>query len=351
MSHKKTKRPYDFYRALPKVELHRHLEGSVRLNTLIDVGRSHGIEIMGTDYLRPLVQMREDEPYTFDTFLSKFVTLRSFFRSPEVIARITREAIEDAALDNIRYLELRFTPVALSKEEDFPKAEVIDWVVEAAKKAEEEFGITTRLIASINRHESLELAEEVTQLAVDRKDAGIIGLDLAGGEAHFPATPFIGIFKEAQQAGLQLTLHAGEWGEASNVREAIEEFDSKRIGHGVRVMEDDSIVDLARERGTIFEVCVTSNYQSGVVPILQDHPLPTMLSSGLNVTVNTDDPSVSQITLSKEYQIVCEVLGMPVSVLAGRVIEAAKAAFLQEDERQQLVDSLTADLNKFTMKP
>jgi len=351
MSQNRTERPYEFYQAFPKVELHRHLEGSVRLNTLIDIGRSHGIEIMGTDYLRPLVQMREDEPYTFDTFLSKFVTLRSFFRSPEVIARITREAIEDAANDNIRYFELRFTPVALSKEEDFPKDEVMDWVIEAAEEAEEDFGLKTSLIASINRHESIELAEEVAQLAVDRKDSGIIGLDLAGGEANFPGTPFINIFKEAQRAGLQLTLHAGEWGEASNVREAIEEFDSKRIGHGVRVMEDRSVVDIAREHGTTFEVCVTSNYQSGVVPILNDHPLPEMLEAGLNVTVNTDDPSVSQITLSKEYQIACEKLGMPVSVLSERIIEAARVAFLPDEERDQLVESLRIDLKKYMAKP
>ena len=194
-------RPLKFYQTLPKVELHRHLEGSVRLSTLIDIGRTHGITTVGTDYLRSLVQIMEDEPYTFENFLSKFKTLRDFFCSPEVVTRITYEAIEDAALDNIRYLELRFTPVALSNSEEFPLGEVMDWVIEAAKTGEKDNGVITRLIASVNRHESLELAEKVIQLAIDRKDAGVIGLDLAGSEANFPAAPFIGVFREAVEVG------------------------------------------------------------------------------------------------------------------------------------------------------
>ncbi len=319
----------------------------MRLNTLIEIGRSHSIEIMGTGYLRSLVQIGKDEPYTSDNFLSKFTALRVFYRSPEVIRRITREAVEDAAIDNVCYLELRFTPVALSKAEDFPLAEVMDWVIEAAHEGEKEYGVITRLIASVNRHESVELAEQVTRLAIERKEAGIVGLDLAGGEADFPATPFIGLFREAQQEGLQLTIHAGEWGGAPNVLEAITEFGVRRIGHGVRVLEDSATVAVARERQTVFEVCITSNYQSGVVPVLKKHPFPQMLSAGLNATINTDDPSISQITLSDEYRLACEELGMPVSVLTGRILAAAQAAFLPDKERSQLMQSLEKELGKF----
>ncbi len=338
----RTRRPIEFYTALPKVELHRHLEGSLRLSTLTEVGRAHGIEIIGTDYLRPLVQVSEDEPFTFENFLSKFTTLRLFYRSPEVIERITREAIEDAAVDNIKYLELRFTPVALSRAEDFPLHKVIDWVIEGARKGEEELGVKTRLIASVNRHESVELAEEVVRLAVDRKDNGIVGLDLAGSEATASAAPFIGVFKEAQQAGLHITIHAGEWGGAENVREAIEEFQTNRIGHGVRVMEDPKVVALARERGTPFEVCVTSNYQSGVVKSLQDHPFAQMLSSGLNATLNSDDPSISQIVLSNEYRLANEDLGVSLAILRDQTLAAAKAAFLPDAERTALVQDIMA---------
>jgi len=338
--------PLSFYQSLPKVELHRHLEGSLRVETLSEIGQDHGLRNTGTHVLGPLVQIGENEPYTFENFLSKFATLRMFYRSPEVIGRITREAIEDAAKDNIRYLELRFTPVALSKAERFPLDQVIDWVIEGALEGEEAYGVKTRLIASVNRHESPDLAEQVAWLAMERKQKGIVGLDLAGNEAEFPAEPFLGIFREAQQEGLQITIHAGEWGGADNVHEAVESFKTQRIGHGVRVLEDEATVALASQEGTVFEVCLTSNYQSGVVTDLRQHPVVSMLDAGLNVTLNTDDPSVSKITLGEEYRLACEDLGVSLSVLQERILAAAQAAFLPDDQKDELVENLKTELGE-----
>ena len=333
------------YRALPKVELHRHLEGTLRLDTMLDIARQHGITIPA-DILRlsTLVQMQEEEKYTFQNFLAKFNTLRLFYRSPEAIHRITCEAIEDAAKDNVKYMELRFTPVALSRAERFPLHDVIDWVITSTDEAAKKFGVTVRLIASVNRHESHELAEQVAWLAAEQKDRGLIAMDLAGNEAEFKSEPFYGVFKEARQAGLHLTIHAGEWGPAANVKEAIEVMGAERIGHGVRVLEDDQVVALAKERGTVFEVCVTSNYQTGVVPELEAHPLGAMLKAGLNATINTDDPSISRITLSQEYHTVCESLGLSMDTLKERIVAAARAAFLSDDERDQLVKQLKKEL-------
>jgi adenosine deaminase len=129
-----------------------------------------------------------------------------------------------------------------------------------------------------------------------------------------------------------------------NVKEAIEEFDAERIGHGVRVLEDENIVALARERGTAFEVCMTSNYQSGVVKSLETHPLMKMLDSGINATINTDDPSISRITLSHEYYTACEELRMPQNTLRQRIVAAAQAGFLAESEKEKLVKQLQKDL-------
>ncbi|HUH99340.1 MAG TPA: adenosine deaminase [Anaerolineales bacterium] len=333
------------YRALPKVELHRHLEGTLRLDTMLDIARQHGITIPA-DILRlsSLVQMQEQEKYSFQNFLSKFNTLRLFYRSPDAIHRITREAVEDAAKDNVKYMELRFTPVALSRAERFPLHDVIDWVITSAQEAAKEFGVTVRLIASVNRHESHELAEQVAWLAAEQRDRGLIAMDLAGNEAEFQSGPFYGVFKEARQAGLRITIHAGEWGPAANVREAIEELGAERIGHGVRVLEDDRVVALARERHTAFEVCVTSNYQTGVVPALEAHPLGAMLEAGLNATINTDDPSVSRITLSQEYHVVCDELGISMETLKERILAAARASFLPDHERGKLVTDLDREL-------
>src|SRR3990172_8959989 len=323
------------YRSLPKVELHRHLEGSLRLDTMLDIAQKHGVTVpVSMLNLSGLVQVQDQDPMTFTNFLEKFNTLRLFYKSPDVIHRVTREAVEDAARDNVKYMELRFTPVALSRAERFPLHDVMDWVCSSAAGAAEEFGIQVRLLVSVNRHESTELAEQVAWLAAAHIERGIVGMDLAGNEAEFPAKPFTGIFNEARQAGLHLTIHAGEWAGADNVREAIEGLGAERIGHGVRVMEDENTVALARERCTTFEVCVTSNYQSGVVPALRDHPLPRMLQADLNVTLNTDDPSVSRIDLSHEFKLVREDLGIPLDLLKERVLAAARASFLPEGERE-----------------
>ncbi len=333
------------YRALPKIELHRHLEGTLRLDTMLDIAHQHGITVPADVLsLSSLVQMQEEEGFSFQNFLAKFNTLRLFYRSPEAIHRITREAIEDAARDNVKYMELRFTPVALSRAERFPLHDVIDWVIAAARQAGQELGVTVKLIASVNRHESHELAEQVAWLAAERKELGLVGMDLAGNEAEFKSEPFYGVFKEVRQAGLHVTIHAGEWGPAANVREAIENLGAERIGHGVRVLEDGYVTQMAKERGTAFEVCVTSNFQSGVVPSLDSHPLARMLDQGLNVTVNTDDPSISRITLSHEYHVVCDDLGVPLDQLKQRILAAAQAAFLPEKEREALVARFKQDL-------
>jgi adenosine deaminase len=331
---------------MPKVELHRHLEGSLRLQTMLDIANAHGITLPASIMrLSDLVQVQDEDPLTFQNFLAKFNTLRLFYKSPNVIHRVTREAVEDAAQDNVKYMELRFTPVALSRAERFPLHDVMDWVCSSAAEAAEEFDIQVRLIASVNRHESPELAEQVAWLSASHIERGIVGMDLAGNEAEFSAKPFAPILAEAKQSGLHLTIHAGEWAGAENVHEAIEELGAERIGHGVRIIEDKDVVALARDRGATFEVCVTSNYQSGVVPALSDHPLPRMLQADLDVTLNTDDPSVSRINLSNEFKLVHEDLGVPLEVLKERVLAAAQAAFLPQGERKELVKKLEKELN------
>jgi adenosine deaminase len=334
------------YLSMPKVELHRHLEGSLRLDTMAEVAQSHGLKLSKARELRELVQVHENDPYTFQNFLSKFETLRLFYRSPEIIGRITYEAITDAAADNVRYMELRFTPVALSVAQGFLLSEVMDWVVEHTRRASLEYGLTVNLIASVNRHESVKIAEQVAQLALERRAGGIVGLDLAGNEAQFSAKPFAGLFREVQKDGLHLTIHAGEWGGAENVAQALVDLNAERIGHGVRVVEDQAVVELARERGTAFEVCLTSNYQSGVVPALTEHPMTRMLAAGLNVTLATDDPSISRIALSDEYQAACEEQNLSLAGLRELVLAAAQAAFISPRQKEDLAASLALEMDQ-----
>jgi adenosine deaminase len=335
------------YVRLPKVELHRHLEGSLRLDTMLEIANQHEISLpSGIALLSRLVQVQDEDSLTFENFLAKFTTLRMFYRSPGVIERITREVIEDAARDNVKYLELRFTPVALSRAERFPLHDVMDWVCESAEKSAAQVGIPVRLIASINRHEAVELAEQVVWLAISHRARNIVAIDLAGNEAEHPALPFLGLFNEARQAGLHITMHAGEWGGPQNIRDAIEKFSADRIGHGVRVLEDEYTTSLARERLTPFEVCLTSNYQTGVVKQLADHPATGMIKAGLNVTLNTDDPSISQITLSNEYRVAREELHFSQETIKQCILAGAQASFLPPGEKDNLVEALTRELNQ-----
>jgi len=337
----------DFFRSLPKIELHRHLEGSLRLSTMLDIAHLHKLDLpyMDVDKFRSLVQVVDGEPYTFQNFLAKFSTLRHFYQSPEAIQRITHEAIEDAAADNIRYLEVRFTPVALTRVKGFPLGEAMDWVIEAVEKASSQYDIKIGLIASVNRHEEVDLAEEVIKLSVERLNQGILAVDLAGNEVDFPGEDFAPVFREAQQAGLKTTIHAGEWGGPERINMAIKTLGADRIGHGVRVLEDKAITAVTRETQTAFEVCPTSNHQSGVVTEINQHPLPKMIEAGLLVTVNTDDPGISQIDLSNEYEVCIRHLGISLTGLKNLVINAASASFLPLAERQALLAQISNELD------
>ena len=338
--------PPGSFHGWPKVELHRHLEGSIRLDTMLEISNRHAL---GLPHEQPalsrLVQVQPDDPLDATSFLAKFTTIRQLFCSPEVIDRITREAVEDAAADNVRYMELRFTPVALSRLKQFALADVMDWVCAAAAEAGARHGIKVRLIASNNRHEAVELTAEVAALAAARLHKGIIGIDLAGNEAAFPMHPFLPVFQKARCDGLAIAVHAGEWAGPENVRQAIEEFGAGRIGHGVRVVEDAAVTALARERGTMFEVCITSNCQTGVARTPAEHPFRRMRESGLKASLNTDDPSLSRLTLSTEYQLAVDALGITHAELKQSIIDAADSAFLPASEKLKLSASIRAELD------
>ncbi|MBI3359673.1 MAG: adenosine deaminase [Chloroflexi bacterium] len=324
--------------ALPKIDLHRHLEGSLRLETLVEIAHEHGLDLPASDIeaLRPLVQVTENDR-DFRDFLAKFDVLRRFYQTPEGVSRLAYEVVADAAADNIKYLELRFTPMALAKAQNFALEDVADWVIEAVNRAQADFGIQVRLIASFNRHEPVDVGRRVTQIAVDRIGKGITGLDLAGDEVNFGSGPFAPLFVEAHAAGLGITVHAGEWTGPDTVREAIEQMSAMRIGHGVRVVEDSSVVQLALERKATFEVCVTSNVQSGVVARLEDHPLHDLYSLNLRTTINTDDPSVCDVTLTHEYMVAVERLGFEIDDVKRTIITAAESAFVPPGEKADLV--------------
>lgn len=333
--------------AWPKIELHRHLEGAIRLTTLIDVAREYDIPLPAAhaDALRPYVQITDSDEASAEVFLSKFDVLRRFYTSMEIIRRITIEAIEDAARDNVTYMELRFTPHALTRQNNDSYRSAILTVCEATAEAARAHTIDVRLIVSVNRHESVTIAHRVLDAVLALNRPEVVALDLAGQEFGHNARPFRAVFLRAQEAGLHTTVHAGEWDSAGSVREAIEVLGAERLGHGVRAVEDSRVVQLVRERGVTLEVCPTSNLQSGVVKDLRHHPLIDLTYLNTRTTINTDDPALSNICLTDELALAHVGLGLPLETLKTCIINAASAAFLSDDARRTLIERLRRALD------
>jgi len=331
--------------ALPKIDLHRHLEGSLRLQTLAEIAQEHGIDLPSYDieYLRPFVTVTGGPP-DFHRFLEKFRLLRRFYPTQEAVERVAYEAVADAAADNVKYLELRFNPVALARAQGFSFDQVTTWVCGATARAQRDCGIRVNLILQIGRDEDLDTASQIADVAWAHRKEGVVGLDLAGDEARYPARCFSQIFQRARRKGLGVTVHAGEVGRGENVREAIELLGAQRIGHGVRSIENSEVVRLIRERGVALEVCPTSNLQTGAVHRFGWHPLPDLLALNLRVTINTDDPSVSDTTLTDEYLTAMLAMGVTLEQIKRSIVVAAEASFQPPAERKQLAEWFRKEL-------
>ncbi len=319
----------------PKADLHRHLEGSLRLQTLSELAqRDHNINT-----LRSLVQITGDHTPDFHSFLERFKFLHRFYCSKEAIKRIAYEAVADAAVDNVKYLELRFSPNSLAINQGFSIDEVMDWVIEAVNRAQQDYEIKARLIVTIVREFDHETSLHIAEAAIAHANQGIVGLDLAGDEVSDPMEPFADVFQMAKEAGLGITVHAGEAKQgqgAESVRKAIDLLGAQRIGHGVRAGEDPALLNLLRERGITLEMCPTSNLQTGAVTELVRHPLRDLHRQGVLVTVNTDNPSISDITLTDEYWEAFTGIGITLVELKETILNGVRAAFLPFDEKEQL---------------
>jgi adenosine deaminase len=310
------------------------MEGCLRLETLTEVAREHNVNLPSYDIeeLRPYVQFTDDMP-DFENFLGKMELLRKFYTADEAVERVAYEAVADAAEDNIQYLELRFSPARKM----IPAEAVVSNVVQGVRRAMQDYPIKARLLLTIVREFGLAIAEEMLELALAYKDQGVVGLDLAGHEHIHRGYPFAHIFQRARQQGLGVTIHAGEAGGADSVREAIELLSAQRIGHGVRSIEDHRVVRLVRERNVALEVCPTSNLQTGVIHTVMQHPLRDLYFLAVPVTINTDDPSVSDTTLTDEYLISIMGMGFTIRDIQQMILNAARATFLPPGEKQDLI--------------
>jgi adenosine deaminase len=331
---------------MPKVEIHRHLEGSLPVEFFLDLAREFPMDLPAdeADGLRHALSM-VDRPPDFKEFLRRFETLRSFYVDEECVRRAAREAVRLAAEESIRYLELRYNPVHFASQAGFHLERVVEWITESRDEAAAEFGIQVELIATVNRDDPVQESLPVIEAAIAGAGEHFVGIDIAGDETATNLVRFAGVVRRARAAGLGVTVHAGEVGPASNVQDAIRLLGADRIGHGIRVMEDPDVVRLAVETGTFFEVCPSSNLRTGAVESMEKHPIAEMARAGLAVTVSTDDPMIAGTTLTDEYLLLCEALGLESQDFLELNLTALQGAFRPAEERSQLEQMFEEDFS------
>lgn len=323
----------------PLAELHRHLEGSVRPETVLDLAQQHGVELPAytVEDLRPFIQVADTTPDLM-AFIAKFEFVRRSFVNYQAIRRITCELLDDAALEGIDYLELRFSPYYMAEPHGLNPIQIVETVCQAVHDYSLDVALLTKLICVLSRTYGPETTRIELEAAIAHADTGIVAIDLAGDERKFPGHLFVSHYEQAKEAGLRLVAHAGEAAGADSVRQAIVELSVDRIGHCVAAKDDESVMDLIGETGTAIECCPTSNLQTSTVENYADHPMPTFLRRGLLVTLNTDDPCVSDINLAYEYEIAEQEMGLSTEELMQVQRNALDAAFLTESERASLIE-------------
>lgn len=320
----------------PLIDLHRHLDGSVRLATILELGREHDIPLPGRtlDELRPHVIVSTPQPGLVE-FLAKFRWMTGVLADYDACRRVARENVEDASKEGIRYIELRFSPCFMADAHNLDPSRVTAAVIEGVREGEEATGVRANLIGILTRTYGPVRARRELRALLDHR-ADITALDLAGDEGNWPAELFVEHFLEGREAGWNITVHAGEAAGASSIFTAVEILGATRIGHAVRAVEDPSVMDLLRERRIGIEANLTSNVQTSTVPDYPSHPLRRFLEAGLLATINTDDPGISGIDLPYELDVAAPAAGLDESQIVQALDNAWNIAFLDDAERARL---------------
>ena len=323
--------------AFPLCDLHRHLDGSIRLQTVLELAQQHGIALPAQtpEALRPHIQVVGAESGLME-FIAKFRYLSEVLVDAEACRRIARENVEDALREGIDYIELRFSPWFMAQAHQLDPAEVVAAVIDGTRAGEMATGVRAQLIGILSRTYGPDTCMvELDALLAHRE--GLVALDLAGDEKNFPASLFREHFHRARNAGLHATVHAGEADGAHSIWSAIDDLGAERIGHGIRAVEDNRLMDYLAEQGIGLEVCLTSNVHTSTVTDLASHPARQLLQHGVKINLNTDDPGISGIDLAHEYQVAAPLAGLDPAMLRQIQLNALDMAFLGAADKSALM--------------
>ena len=320
---------------LPLIDLHRHLDGNVRLDTILDLGRQHNLPLPARDVegLRPFVQVTEPQPSLMD-FIAKFRWMTAVMVDYDACRRIAYENVEDAEREGLDYVELRFSPWFMSEPHGLDPIGVTEAVTDGVAEAlrSRRFRVKVKLIGILSRTYGPDVAWRELDALLTCCDR-LAALDLAGDEAHQPGDLFRAHFRRAREAGLEITAHAGEAAGPESVWQALRELKATRIGHGVRAIEDSALLDYMVEHRIGVESNLTSNVQTSTVPNYASHPLRRFLERGLLATINTDAPGISGIDLRHEYEVAAPAAGLTTAQVQQAQRNALTIAFLSDEER------------------
>jgi adenosine deaminase len=330
-------------RRLPKAELHCHLDGSVRPETLVELGREYRVAMPATDADALREYMRVDDARHLEDYLARFDVTLSVMQTADALDRIAYELAEDAAKDGVRYIEVRYAPV-LNVRAGLTLGQAVEAPLRGLGRAEAEHGIIGRVIVCGLRNMPPQQSLELAQLAVAYKTSGVVGFDLAGGEIGNPASEHAAAFAYAREHDLACTCHAGEGDGADSVRQAVHVCGAHRIGHATHLIQDASLTQYVNDRRIALEICLTSNVQTRAVSSYDAHPFRRYFDAGLNVVLNTDNRLMSGVTLTDEYAAAARHLDFTFDELCAVALNGFESAFLPWQERVALLDEVSAEI-------
>ncbi len=340
--------PADLLRAAPKVLLHDHLDGGLRPATIVDLAAAigHALPETGADALATWFAEAADSG-SLERYLETFAHTVGVMQTAEALTRVARECVEDLAADGVVYAEIRYAP-ELHVEDGLGLEEVVAAVQQGFEEGMAAAGgrIIVRHLLTAMRQAAR--AMEIAQLAIEWRDRGVVGFDIAGPEAGYPPTRFIDAFEYLQRENSHFTIHAGEGFGLPSIWEAVQWCGADRLGHGVRIVDDITLDDTGsarlgrlasyvRDKRIPLEMCPSSNVQTGAAPSLADHPIKLLASLRFRVTVNTDNRLMSRTSLSREFGLLAETFGYGWAEMEWLTVNAMKSAFIPYDERYRLI--------------
>ena len=340
----------DLIKSLPKADLHCHLDGSLRLETVWDLAQKNNVKLPAEslEELKALLQPGGSQKLT--DYLKLFEIPISVMQTEKALSRVAYELAQDAASENVRYLEVRFAPI-LHIQKGLRLTAVMDAVLDGLGRGEKDFEIKTGVIVcgirNINPETSLRLAD----LTVAYKNRGVVGFDLAGAEDQYPAKDHREAFYLILNNNINCTVHAGEDYGPESIHQALHYLNAHRLGHGTRLKEDGDLLNYVNDHRIPLEICLTSNLQTGVVDSYQSHPLRFYYDFGLRVTVNTDNRLMTGTTMTRELYLAAVHLGFDLNDIQNLIINSFKSAFLHYQDKTVLLRRVLTEMEEMGLRP